>query len=109
MLNTAIRFARGKKDHVFVISIPDYSVTSSTNWQNADILKQIATEIDQFNALNKSISTDAGVNYLDITDISRQAATDVSLITTDGLHPSAKMYALWVQRLAPLVKTQLQK
>lgn len=109
MLTTAIRFARGKKNHVFVISIPDYSVTPAINWQNADILKQIVTEIDQFNAINKSLSTDADVNYLNITDISRQAVTDTSLITKDGLHPSGKMYGLWVERLTPLVKAQLQK
>ncbi|MES2425774.1 MAG: SGNH/GDSL hydrolase family protein [Bacteroidota bacterium] len=109
MLTTAIRFAKGNKSRVFVLSIPDYSVTPAINWQNQEVLGQIVTEINQFNNINKSLSTQAGVNYLDITDISRQAATDASLIAADELHPTGKMYGLWMQRLAPLVKTQLQK
>ncbi|MGZ3874341.1 MAG: SGNH/GDSL hydrolase family protein, partial [Mucilaginibacter sp.] len=61
-----------------------------------------------FNAINKSISTAAGVNYLDITGISRQAANDPSLIAPDGLHPSAKMYALWVAQLSDQVKNRFR-
>jgi lysophospholipase L1-like esterase len=106
VLNMAIHFVHGNKNRVFVLSIPDYSVTPFAAGQDR---AAIATQIDQFNAINKSISVAAGVNYLDITDISRQAATDATLIAPDGLHPSGKMYSLWVQRLAPMVKAQLDK
>ena len=106
LLNTAIKFAKGNKTRVFVISIPDYSVTPYASGSNTEV---IAKEIDQFNAINKDESDKAGVNYLNITDISRQAATDGTLLAPDGLHPSGKMYGLWVQRLAPIVKTQLVK
>ncbi len=100
LLNTAIAFANGNKQRVFVLSIPDYSVTPFAS--SSDKAK-IASDIDQFNAINLYESTNAGVNYLNITDISRQATTDPSLIAIDYLHPSAKMYSLWVARLAPLV------
>ncbi|MGZ3946353.1 MAG: SGNH/GDSL hydrolase family protein, partial [Mucilaginibacter sp.] len=90
VLNTAITFAGGDKTHVFVLSIPDWGVTPFAGGRDS----VIGPQIDQFNAINKSISTAAGVNYLDITGISRQAANDPSLIAPDGLHPSAKMYAL---------------
>jgi len=105
LLNTAIAFANGNKKHVFVLSIPDYSVTPFA--QNSDRTK-IATEIDQFNDINFYESTQAGVNYLSITGISRQAAVDPSLIANDGLHPSAKMYSLWVNSLAPMVVNNLK-
>lgn len=104
LLNTAIKFAKGNKTRVFAISIPDYSVTPYASGSNIAV---IAKEIDQFNAINKDESDKAGVNYLNITDISRQAATDGTLLAPDGLHPSGKMYGLWMQRLAPVVKTQL--
>ncbi|MBW4891082.1 SGNH/GDSL hydrolase family protein [Mucilaginibacter sp. HMF5004] len=105
LLNTAIGFANGNKMRVFVLSIPDYSVTPFATGYNKT---QIATEIDQYNAINKDESTKAGVNYLNITDISRLAATDQSLIAYDGLHPSAKMYGLWVSTLQFMVTPQLK-
>ena len=104
VLNTAIQFAGGNKTHVFVLSIPDYGVTPFAHGDDA----RIGPLIDQFNAINNSISLAAGVNYLDITGISRQATTDPTLIAQDGLHPSGKMYMLWVQQLVPLVAREVK-
>jgi lysophospholipase L1-like esterase len=105
VLSTAIAFAKGDTSRVFVISIPDYGVTPFAQGRD-DV---IGPQIDQFNAINESVSLKAGVHYLNITDISRQAATDLSLVAYDGLHPSAKMYTLWMQQLEPLVFARLQK
>ncbi len=105
VLNTAINFTGGDSSKVFVLSIPDYGVTPFAAGQDA----VIGPLIDQFNAINKDESQKRGVNYLDITDISREAATDPSLIAADGLHPSAIMYGKWMQRLEPLVEAQLKK
>jgi len=99
VLNTAIQFAGGHKNRVFVLSIPDYGVTPFAAGRDSII----GPQIDQFNAINQNISVAAGVNYLDITAISRQAASDPSFIATDGLHPSGKMYGLWIEKLTPLV------
>lgn len=104
VLNTAINFANGDTSKVFVLSIPDYGVTPFAAGQDA----VIGPLIDQFNAINKDESNKRGVNYLDITDISRDAAMDPSLIAVDGLHPSAKMYNKWIQRLEPMVEKQLK-
>lgn len=105
VLNTAITFAGSDASRVFVLSIPDYGVTPFAGGNDA----VIGPKIDEFNAINKEISVKAGVNYLDITDISRLAATQRTLIATDGLHPSDLMYNMWVQRLAPLVAARLKK
>ena len=105
VLNTAINFAHGDTSRVFVLSIPDYGVTPFANGQDS----VIGPEIDQFNAINKAISLQAGVHYIDITPISRQAANDPTLIAPDGLHPSAKMYQLWVSLLTPLVGVRLKR
>src|ERR1700744_3147659 len=92
LLNTAIKYAGGDKTRVFVLSIPDYGVTPFAGGQDA----VIGPEIDQFNAINRQESGDAGVNYIDITDISREAANNLSLVAPDGLHPSGEMYRQWV-------------
>jgi lysophospholipase L1-like esterase len=105
VLSTAINFAQGDSSRVFVLSIPDWGVTPFAGGQDA----LIGPQIDQFNAINKAISLKTGVNYLDITAISRQAATDLTLVAPDGLHPSGKMYALWVNLLEPMVIARLKK
>jgi lysophospholipase L1-like esterase len=104
VLNTAIHLVNGDKDHLFVLSIPDYGVTPFGK-ENA---AAIGVQIDRFNAINKQISTAAGVNYLNITAISRQAANDPGLIASDGLHPCGKMYLQWVEQLYPMVVQRLQ-
>jgi lysophospholipase L1-like esterase len=105
VLNTAINFAGGKKDRVFVLSIPDYGVTPFGKGNEATT----GPQIDQFNAINKQFSTNAGVNYLDITPISKLAKNDPDMVAGDGLHPSAKMYREWVKLLEPMVLSKLKE
>lgn len=100
LLKRAISYAGNDTGHVFVLSIPDYSVTPFA--QGYDTHK-IAKEIDQFNEANKIISSDMGVQYIDITPISREAKNDPSLTASDGLHPSGKQYLKWDEVLAPLI------
>ena len=105
LLNTAINYANGNKKHVFVISIPDWGVTP---YAGSFDKRVIGEDIDKFNAINKEETDWAGVSYVDITPISRKAAIDATLTAGDGLHPSAAMYALWVQALAPVVLDNLK-
>ena len=101
LLNRAIQYARNNKNHVFVLSIPDYSVTPFAHGSDT---ARISKEIDLFNATNKAISNNIGVNYLDITPISREALNDPGLIASDGLHPSGKQYKRWAELLEEMMK-----
>jgi lysophospholipase L1-like esterase len=101
LLERAIQYAGNKKRQVFVLSIPDYSVTPFAAGRNREL---IAAQIDSFNAINKSIAQLYQVNYIDITGDSRQAATYPSLIASDGLHPSGEQYTLWAAKLAPAIR-----
>ncbi|HUS00241.1 MAG TPA: SGNH/GDSL hydrolase family protein [Chitinophagaceae bacterium] len=103
LLNRSIGYAANKPTHVFVLSIPDYSVTPFASGSNKT---KIAGEIDQFNSENKKISLQLGVNYVDITSISREP--DPMLIATDGLHPSGTQYKRWADLLAPMMKQAIQ-
>ncbi|CAN5410140.1 SGNH/GDSL hydrolase family protein [soil metagenome] len=105
LLNKSITYAANKKDHVFVLSIPDYSVTPFASGSDK---ATIAAEIDAYNKINKEITLAAGCIYVDITPASRQAATDRSLIASDGLHPSGKQYNIWSTLLIPFVKAALR-
>ena len=92
LLNMAIGLAGGDKSRVFVVSIPDYGFTPFGKANQ----ERISQELDTFNAVNKSIAQKLGVAYFYITDISRRGLTDTDLVAKDGLHPSGKMYAEWV-------------
>lgn len=106
LLKKAIAFAGGKQDHVVVLSIPDYSVTPFAENKAPE---KIAKEIDEYNTLNKAISIQYKVAYLDITESTRKAKTTSGLIAPDGLHPSEKEYAKWAKKLLPLIKEKIKK
>lgn len=97
LLDKSIALAGGRRDHVFVLSIPDYSVTPFASGGNRE---QISKEIDAFNEVNKSITNSNNVSYINITPVSREALNDPSLLAHDGLHPSGKMYARWAEMLS---------
>jgi lysophospholipase L1-like esterase len=102
LLQAAISFAGGNEKHVFVVSIPDWGVTPFGKSSGRE-QKVIAKEIDDFNSINKEETLAMDISYIDITSESRLAATNVSLIATDGLHPSGKMYTEWASKIAPVV------
>jgi lysophospholipase L1-like esterase len=104
LLERAIAFARGTASHVLVVSIPDWGVTPFANGRDRT---GIARAIDRFNTVNREESTRAGARYADITPLSRRVAGDPSFAAGDGLHPSAKMYALWVDVILPLALRSL--
>jgi lysophospholipase L1-like esterase len=93
LLTKAIAFAHGYPGRVFVISIPDWSVTPFAAGMDRSAIKAGVTA---FNMINEAESKKSGAQYLDITNLSEMAATDPSLTSADGLHPSAKAYSLWV-------------
>ena len=105
LLNQAIKFAGGKADHVIVLSIPDWGVTPFAAGRDR---AQIAREIDEYNGANKIISESYKVHYIDITPWTREGANDLSLIAADGLHPSAKEYKRWSEKLAGKIKAIIQ-
>ena len=98
LLQSAINFAGKDKRKVFVVSIPDWGVTPFGKGSGKSTAT-IASEIDTFNAINKEETLALGVSYTDITPASRNAATDVSLIASDGLHPSGKCMQIGRKKL----------
>ena len=101
LVTKAIEYAGNTSNRVFVLSIPDWSVTPFAG--NRDRIL-ISKQIDSFNVINKEISLQKKVHYTDVTELSRLAASDASLIADDGLHPSAEQYRLWANRLVPTIR-----
>ena len=106
LLDKAIEFANGNNHHVFVVSIPDYGVTPFVKERGSDPAK-IAHELDSYNAIAQKIATLRDISFIDITEISRKAVDDSTLIASDGLHPSGKMYEKWVEKMYAQVYANL--
>lgn len=94
LLQTSIDLAGGDKNRVFVLSIPDYAFTPYGQNSNPN---SISEGIDNFNAVNKTITENMGVRYFNITPISRKGVEEPALVASDGLHPSAEQYRRWVE------------
>ena len=106
LLQQAIAFAGDKADHVFVLSIPDWGVTPFAEGRDR---AAIAKAIDEFNAAAKEIAVDAGAQWLDITDSTRENGINPSYLAEDGLHPSGPEYSIWAHRLAPMMRETMGK
>lgn len=105
ILKKAIELANGKKEHVIVISIPDYSTTPYAATMDTD---KIAKEVEVFNGINKALSIQYKVNYADIALGIKDSKNDASLMTQDGLHPSDKEYTKWAEKIAEIITSQLK-
>lgn len=105
LLKKAIEYTGGNPKRVFVLSIPDWGVTPFAAGLDR---RRIAREIDAFNRVNRRFSTDAGVHYIDITPLSRQAGHEPANLAEDGLHPSGRMYAAWVKQVLPVISQILE-
>lgn len=94
LLNTAIAYAGGQKEKVFVVSIPDYAYTPSGEGR-----EDISTALIQFNSIGKSIAEQYEVPFYNITPISQQGLETPTLVATDNLHPSGQQYRRWVEEV----------
>lgn len=102
LLQTAIALAKGDKNRVIVVSIPDYAYTpfgqSSSNPEN------ISNQLDQYNLFAKDHAESLGIEFVNITDITREGLNNPNLVASDNLHPSELAYSKFVERLLPIAR-----
>ena len=85
-----------KNGSVLIISIPDWG--SSPYGVGFD-RNEISNEINTFNNSLKNFANTNGLNYVDVTEISRRAINEPNLIAIDNLHPSGIMYLEWAKKI----------
>jgi lysophospholipase L1-like esterase len=99
LVTRALALSKGDKSNVIVVSIPDYAYTpfgkSLTN------PSKVSTEIDSYNAFAQKYCVDRNIEFITITDITRQGLSNPLLVATDGLHPSELAYSAFVDRIFP--------
>jgi lysophospholipase L1-like esterase len=98
MLLQAIGFARGKNDHVIVVSIPDWGVTPFAVQRGSDQGK-VAAEIEAYNLAKASICRKHEVVFVEITEDYRTIGSQSDMVVEDQLHPSGLVYARWAEKI----------
>ncbi len=88
-------------DRIVTVAIPDYTVTPAGASYGDP--RERHDGIVANNEAMARLSAARGIRFVDIFDLSLRAASDRSLVADDGLHPSGAQYALWVERIAPIV------
>ncbi|HMH21285.1 MAG TPA: GDSL-type esterase/lipase family protein [Puia sp.] len=105
LLLRAIGFAGGLTAHVFVLSIPDWSITPFAHAHLPDKLGRgkamVSDEIDAFNTAARRIADRHRVDFIDITPHTRESGN--SWLTTDLLHPSGREYGYWAGLLSAAI------
>ena len=102
LIATAIQKAKGDKNNVIVVSIPDYPYTPFGNGNT-----NISTQIDSYNSFAENYCTANNITFVNITNITRLGIAQPELVTTDGLHPSAIAYAKFVALILPEARIKL--
>ena len=105
LLDEAVSLAGGQKQHVFVISIPDYAYTPFGQKKEPD---KITLELNAYNQVNEKIAREYGISYFNITPISRKGLNRPEWVAADGLHPSGMMYQEWVDLMSDEVLKKLE-
>jgi lysophospholipase L1-like esterase len=94
--------ARLPPRRIISVATPDYTVTPS-GASFGDPRRQSAGIVTN-NAILRGLAEARGIAFVDVFDLSRRAGSDRSLVARDGLHPSGAQYALWVDRIEPIVR-----
>lgn len=103
LFSRSIALSEHGKEGIFAITIPDYGVTPF----GASKSDEISREIMEFNSVFKRVASEYEIAVYDITPISIMAAEDETLVASDGLHPSGKMYTLWVEEFVDEVAEKI--
>ena len=92
---------------IVAISTPDYTVTPH-GADFGDPARQSAA-IRRYNEILRTAAEERDIPFVDIYDLSLLAADDPTLTARDGLHPSGAQYALWADRIVPVVEQMLRQ
>lgn len=102
LVNQAILFAKGDRNSVIVVSIPDYAYTPYGNGSMS-----ISNGIDLYNTFAENYCNSNNITFINITDITRLGLAQPELVATDSLHPSTIAYSKFVERILPKAKIKL--
>lgn len=94
------------KSKLILITIPDFGVTSTGARYSGG--RDISKGISEFNTIILEEAKKRNLKTVDIFEVSKAMGKDASLVAPDGLHPSAKEYAIWETLIYPVAYQMLK-
>lgn len=95
------------KTKLILITIPDYSVTPFG--AKYAVGRDVPKGLTEFNNIILAEAKRRNLKSVDLFEISKGMKDDATLVAKDGLHPSAKEYALWEKLILPVAESLLKK
>lgn len=95
------------KKNLILLTIPDFGVTPQGALYGSG--RNISAGITEFNTIIKGEAKKRGLVCVDLYPVSLQMKNNKELTAADGLHPSAKEYAIWESLILPEAKKLLTK
>ena len=95
------------KNQILIITIPDFGVTPTGARYSGG--RDISKGITEFNTIILKEAAKRNLKTVDVFELSKGMRDDAGLVAKDGLHPSAKEYALWEKLILPLATSILKK
>lgn len=95
------------KNNILLVTIPDFGVTPQGSYFSND--RDVSKGITEFNIIIKAEAQKRNLQVVDIFELSKNMKDNTELTAQDGLHPSAKEYALWETLIFQEAKELLSK
>ncbi len=102
LVATAIVKAKGDKNNLIVVSIPDYAYTPYGQGSIA-----ISEGVYAYNEFARNYCLANNITFVNITDITRAGLLQPELVASDGLHPSTIAYSKFVERILPEARVKI--
>ena len=87
-----------------IVTIPNYTLTPQGPLYGG---RDAAAKVEAFNAAMLREADAEGIAAVDITPAADMVSYDGSFVAGDGLHPSGRQYAAWVEWIVPKVRQLL--
>lgn len=92
-------------DRLLVVATPDYT-RMPMGGAFGDPGQQSAA-IGEVNAIAAAAASDRAIAFVDISAAANAVANEPRFVARDGLHPSGRQYAAWVDLIRPVVRRLL--
>lgn len=104
LLQTAISLCSNDEKGVFLVGIPDYSLSKFAQDKK---LNKVSSQLKRYNRYVKKMSQRYGVEFYPLQKLSKPLHKEKAMLAEDLLHPSSKQYEVWVDSFKEKVAEQI--
>jgi lysophospholipase L1-like esterase len=105
LLKTAIFLCSNGKKGVFIVGIPDYSLSKFAQDKK---LKKVSSQLKRYNRFIQKMSQRHGIAFYPLQTLSKPLHENKNMLAEDLLHPSGKQYRVWVDSFKENVAQQIK-